>query len=81
MIAIEQLIGMSLGYAKSVLERESVAYVVEKTESKSRFFICDPTLVYVIRVRRKANVVYLLVNESLKRSDSVRKAMERRYNS
>ena len=39
---IQDLIGMPLWYAKSLLEKENIPYTLAYTESKSRFFKCDP---------------------------------------
>lgn len=73
---IRSLIGMPLGYAKSVLEANKMAYSVTQTVSRSRFFACDEAAIYVIRATVAADgSVVLLVNYSLKKSDSVSDAL------
>lgn len=68
---IQILIGMPLGYAKSVLEKEHISYEIERTESRSRFFECDDEALYVIRAIQEDGYVRLLINSSLKKSESV----------
>ena len=73
---IHDLIGMPLRYAKSLLEKENIPYTLAYTESKSRFFRCDPDALYVLRVRHEDDGLSLLVNKSMVMSDSVRAAMD-----
>lgn len=71
---IQILIGMPLWYAKSVLEKNNIAYKIKETVASSRFFVCDENQVYVVRATMSDNVVILLTNYNLAMSDSVQKA-------
>lgn len=71
MISINDLIGMPLRYALSVLRENNVPYLVERTKSRSHYFHCDETRSYIIRVKEREGVWHLLVNYSLQPSASV----------
>lgn len=75
MISIDDLIGMPLRYALSVLQENKIPYLVERTTSRSHFFHCDETKSYVIRVKEREGVWHLLVNYSLEMSASVAAAL------
>lgn len=63
--------GMPLRYAISVLQEKNISYVIDRTMSRSHFFVCDPERSYVIRAKEEDGVVRLLVNYTLQASDSV----------
>lgn len=73
---IRILIGMPLWYAKSVLEGKNIPYCVEQTVSRSHYFACDEQEIYVVRARLVDDVVQLLVNYSLAKSDTVLAALQ-----
>lgn len=73
---IRILIGMPLWYAKSVLEHGNISYCVDWTSSRSHYFHCDESQVYVIRARREDGIVHLLVNYNLEKSPSVQEALQ-----
>lgn len=75
MIPIDYVIGMPLWYAKSVLQEEQISFVLERTESRSRFFHCNEEESYVIRVLEREGVWHLLVNYNLEQSQSVKDAL------
>ncbi|MUP59034.1 hypothetical protein C3L56_03310 [Veillonellaceae bacterium M2-4] len=68
-------IGMPLGYAKSILEQENIPYQVVRTRAISRFFTCDETADYVVRVTEDPGKICLLVNYNLIMSNSVLQAL------
>lgn len=63
---IRILIGMPLGYAKSVLEKEHIAYEIEETVPRSHFFTCDHEAVYVIRTIQRITAFAFLLTIVLK---------------
>lgn len=75
MIPIDYVIGMPLWYAKSVLQREMIPFVLERTKSTSHFFHCNEDESYVIRVTEREGVWHLLVNYNLEQSQSVKDAL------
>lgn len=68
---IQHFIGMPLRYAISALQEKNITWVIERTAARNRFFQCDEEELYVIRTRMQDNKVFLLVNASLKKSESV----------
>ena len=74
---IRNLIGMPLRYAISVLREKNMAYTIERTVSRSHFFPCEEGNSYVIRVKQiDAATVCLLVNDTMKHSDSVSRVLQ-----
>lgn len=73
---IQILIGMPLGYAKSVLEENNIPYIIKETVARSRFFVCDKGQSYVIRVHRENDTVVLLTDFNMRMSDSVKAALD-----
>jgi len=78
MMDIQVLIGMPLGYAKSVLERENIPYAILMTQGRSRFFQRDEQRMYVVRTLEENGIVKLLVNPTLVCSASVGEAIRNR---
>lgn len=74
---IRNLIGMPLRYAISALRGKNMAYTIERTVSRSHFFPCEEGNSYVIRVKQiDAATVCLLVNDTMKHSDSVSRVLQ-----
>lgn len=73
---IRDFIGMPLRYAISVLQGKNVPYIIERTEARSRFFPRDEENLYVIRVRMQDRAVCLLVNATLKKSETVTRMLQ-----
>lgn len=74
---IRNLIGMPLRYAISALREKNMAYTIERTVSRSHFFPCEEGNAYVIRVKQiDAATVCLLVNDTMKHSDSVSRVLQ-----
>ena len=74
---IRNLIGMPLWYAISALREKNMSYVIERTVSRSHFFTCEDGDSYVIRVKPiDANTICLLVNDTMKKSDSVSRVLQ-----
>ncbi len=73
---IQRFIGMPLRYAISVLHEENITYRVERTWARSRFFQCDENELYVVRTRMENGIVVLLVDATLKKSESVQRILK-----
>lgn len=74
---IRNLIGMPLRYAISALREKNMAYTIERTVSRGHFFPCEEGNSYVIRVKQiDAATVCLLVNDTMKHSDSVSRVLQ-----
>jgi hypothetical protein len=76
MMDIRIFIGMPLRYAKSVLQDKNIPYVIKHTVSRSHFFQCDTSEIYIIRAQMRENVAHLLVNYTLQKSDSVKQILQ-----
>ncbi len=74
---IRNLIGMPLRYAISALRERNLSYTIERTVSRSHFFPCENGDSYVIRVKQADNdTLCLLVNDNMKKSDSVSRVLQ-----
>ncbi len=74
---IRNLIGMPLRYAISALREKNMSYTIERTVSRSHFFPCEDGDSYVIRVRQADDdTICLLVNDTMKKSDSVSRVLQ-----
>ncbi len=74
---IRNLIGMPLRYAISALRERNLSYTIERTISRSHFFPCEDGDSYVIRVKKSDDdTICLLVNDNMKKSDSVNRVLQ-----
>lgn len=73
---IRNFIGMPLRYAISVLQEKNAPYIIERTAARSRFFPRDEENLYVIRAREQDGVICLLVNATLKKSETVTRMLQ-----